>query len=37
VISPVLGETPADEARAESAGVAFVKAIFPRLADYLPS
>ncbi len=37
VISPVLGETPADEARAESAGVAFVQAIFPRLADYLPS
>ncbi len=37
VIAPIVGETAADEARAENAGVMFVQAIFPRLADYLPS
>lgn len=37
VISPILGETEEDEARAEAVGVTFVQAMFPLLSDYLPS
>jgi EpsI family protein len=37
VVSPILGETDADEARAEQIGVAFIKSMFPLLQNYLPS